>query len=79
MEADLAFAGIDFRDYWLPGGGPTRLSLRRALLLIRALPSTATWRAELAAETRSEKTAKLVSRRDHYAAQKARQEAARDR
>lgn len=39
MEADLAFAGFDFRDYYRPRGGPSRLTLRRLGVLVRHLPS----------------------------------------
>lgn len=38
VEADLAFQGIDLRDLHLPNGGPSRLTPRRLLVLIRGLP-----------------------------------------
>lgn len=38
MEADLAFRGIDFRDFFRPKGGSSRLTLRRLAVLVRALP-----------------------------------------
>lgn len=38
MEADLAFRGIDLRDLHRPGGGPSHLTPRRLLALIRGLP-----------------------------------------
>lgn len=81
MEADLAFRGIDAREFWLPGGGPSRLSLRRMLLLIRGLPYDAAFRRELNAAERASQAHQLTGRRDHYAAIRARQEqeAARDR
>ncbi|MEJ6013818.1 hypothetical protein WG936_08215 [Corynebacterium sp. H127] len=37
MEADLAFAGFDYRDRFLPHGGPSRMTTRRLCLLVWAL------------------------------------------
>lgn len=38
MECDFAFHGLgDFRDAYLPGGGPSKLTIRRVLLLVRGL------------------------------------------
>lgn len=34
MEADFAEHGWDYRDRYLPGGGPSRLTTRRLLLLV---------------------------------------------
>lgn len=38
MEADLAFKGIDLRDFWRRGSG---LTARRLLLLVQSLPHDA--------------------------------------
>lgn len=38
VEADLAYRGIDFRDHFRPGGGSSRLTLRRLAVLLRYLP-----------------------------------------
>lgn len=37
MELDLADMGIDYRDRFKPGGGPSRLTVRRLLLLVDGL------------------------------------------
>ena len=34
VEQDLAAIGIDYRDRWRPGGGPSRLTIRRLLVLV---------------------------------------------
>lgn len=39
MEADLAFRGHDLRDLYRPGGGSSRLTLRRLNVLVRHLPT----------------------------------------
>lgn len=40
MEADLAryYQGQDFRDFYRPKGGESRLTLRRLAVLVRGLP-----------------------------------------
>lgn len=39
MEGDLQFYyGIDLRDLWRPGGGASRLTYRRLLVLVGRLP-----------------------------------------
>lgn len=76
MEADLAFRGIDFRDYWMPGGGHSRLSLRRLLVLIYGLPFESATQAALRADAKRATQSVLAQRRDHYNAKKAEQEAA---
>lgn len=75
MEADLAFRGIDFRDYWLPGGGPSRLSMRRLFVLVKGLPYESALYAAFRAARAKASTDLLPSRRDHYARKKAEQEA----
>lgn len=75
MEADLAFRGIDFRDYWLPGGGPSRLSVRRLWVLVLALPWDSATHTALRAEREHAERDRLTSRRDYYAAKRAEQEA----
>ncbi|MDT9411306.1 hypothetical protein [Corynebacterium rouxii] len=37
VELDFADRGWDYRDFFLPGGGPSRLTLRRLLLLVDGL------------------------------------------
>lgn len=37
MELDLLDRGIDYRDYYRPGGGQSRLTLRRLLLIVEDL------------------------------------------
>lgn len=37
VEQDLAEMGIDFRDWFKPGRGPSRLTTRRLLLLVEAM------------------------------------------
>ena len=40
VEADLQrFHGVDYRDRFLPGGGRSRLTVRRLLLLVDLLPA----------------------------------------
>lgn len=41
MEADFArfYPQIDYRDFYRPNGGPSRLTLRRLLVLVANLPS----------------------------------------
>lgn len=38
MELDLWERGVDYRDFYKPGGGPSRLTLRRLLLIVEDLP-----------------------------------------
>lgn len=53
VEADLAFRGIDMRDLWRRGSG---LTLRRLMVLIRALPPEAVlWAVMREAEEKSHK------------------------
>ena len=40
VEQDLAFMGIDYRDFWRPKGGASRLTLRRLLVLVDGLDRT---------------------------------------
>jgi hypothetical protein len=48
VEADLAFRGIDLRDFYRPGSG---LTPRRLWVLIRRLPGDAAlWHEQAAAE-----------------------------
>lgn len=48
VEGDFAeFYRIDYRDRYLPGGGPSRLTLRRLLLLVERLPSDSAFMSEL--------------------------------
>jgi hypothetical protein len=75
VEADLAFRGIDFRDYWLPRGGPSRLSMRRLFVLLKALPYESELHAAFRAARTKASAELLPSRRDHYARTKAEQEA----
>lgn len=75
MEADLAFRGIDFRDYWLPGGGPSRLSMRRLFVLMKALPYESELHGAFRAARARANAELLPSRRDYYARMKAEQEA----
>lgn len=37
MELDLFDRGVDYRDYYRPGGGASRLTMRRLLLLVADL------------------------------------------
>lgn len=37
VEKDFALMGVDYRDRFKPGGGPSRLTTRRLLLLVDAL------------------------------------------
>lgn len=37
MELDLLDRGVDYRDYYRPGGGQSRLTLRRLLLIVEDL------------------------------------------
>lgn len=76
VEADLAFRQIDFRDYWLPGGGSSRLSLRRLLVLIAGLPYESQLQTALRAADAERRARILPARREHYDAKKAEQEAA---
>lgn len=40
MEADLQLIhGIDYRDRFRPGGGPSQLTIRRLLVLVKYLPA----------------------------------------
>lgn len=41
MEADLAREGHDFRDFYRPRGGASRLTLRRLAVLMRFMPREA--------------------------------------
>lgn len=45
----MAYQGIDFRDFFAPGGGPSRMTPRRLLVLIKALPADAPLWAEVQA------------------------------
>lgn len=48
VEGDFAeFYRIDYRDRYLPRGGPSRLTLRRLLLLVERLPSESAFMSEL--------------------------------
>lgn len=47
VEADFAFRGLDLRDMYRPGSGMT---LRRLLVLIRALPPDSLTHSTLASE-----------------------------
>lgn len=40
VEQDLADRGYDLRDWWRPRGGTSRMTTRRLLLLVDALPKT---------------------------------------
>lgn len=47
---------MDLRDVWLPRGGPSRLTLRRLWVLIKALPADAlTWREWHALQEKAKK------------------------
>lgn len=37
MELDLFDRGVDYRDFYRPGGGESRLTLRRLLLLVEGM------------------------------------------
>lgn len=78
MEADLAFRGIDWRDFYAPGGGAGRISLRRAMVLLHGLPADSAVRASLMASLETAERERLASRRKHYADERARQEVDRD-
>jgi hypothetical protein len=68
VEADLAFQGIDLRDLYRPGSG---LTPRRLLVLIRALPPTATlWAVLEHAEKQAQipTVERIRERQDFYAA-----------
>jgi hypothetical protein len=58
---------VDLRDLYRPGSG---LTLRRLLVMVRALPADATvWAAKAKAEEQAEelaKVAKLRERQDYY-------------
>ena len=48
VEADFQrFYGLDYRDVYRPGGGRTRLTLRRALSLASLLPPESLFKSEL--------------------------------
>lgn len=47
MEADFQrFYRIDYRDFYRPGGGESRLTLRRMLLLVEQLPPESAFQSE---------------------------------
>lgn len=77
MEGDLALSppGIDLRDLYRPGGGPSQLTLRRLLVLIRGLgPHSRTWLLEAQDAEQSEQddtVRQLRAREAHYKAQRA--------
>lgn len=74
VEADLAFQGIDFRDFYLPGGGPGRLSWRRLLVLLQGLPYESATHSQLRADEEAARSAYQRGRIAHYAHKKALQE-----
>lgn len=63
-------AGIDLRDLYRPGGGSSRLTLRRLLVLIRGLPPDSfTWlsvREHNEREERENTVTRLHERTAHY-------------
>ena len=63
---------MDLRDFWLPGGGGSRLSLRRLSVLLRASPVVHAW---VAREKERGVSAHRRGRFDHYKALKTSQEA----
>jgi hypothetical protein len=76
VEADLAMsAGVDLRDLRRPGGGPSRLTLRRLLVLVRGLPpDSLTWLLVGEDNEKAEREAKLQKLRErtaYYESQKA--------
>lgn len=40
MELDFADLGFDLRDWWRPGGGESRMTTRRVLLIVSGLAKT---------------------------------------
>lgn len=65
----------DLRDVYLPGGGPSRLTLRRLLVLVRGLgPDSLTWMAyerSQGEQQRHDNVRKLRERTAYYEQQKA--------
>ncbi len=68
-------AGIDLRDLYRPRGGGSRLTLRRLLVLIRALPmDSLTWLLvgqDSEQAEQDDKITRLRERTAHYEAQRA--------
>lgn len=66
VEGDLAFRGVDLRDLYRKGSGMT---LRRLLVLVRALPPDALTHMTLASEQEKSLTSveRLRERQAHYA------------
>lgn len=75
MEADLAFRGVDFRDFWLPGGGESRLSMRRLFVLLRGFPAETVTHQRLRVEQERADATRKRGRMDHYKSLRASQEA----
>ena len=78
VEGDLAFRGVDLRDFFRPGGGPSGLSLRRLWVLIGAMPYEAAWRSAVRREAGDAKASHLKDRRHYYARKRAEQEGRND-
>jgi len=74
VEADLAFQGVDFRDFYRPHGGVSGLSMRRMLLLVSALPYESATHSQIRADRESARAAHMRGRINHYAEKKAKQE-----
>lgn len=74
VEADLAFTGVDFRDFYRPGGGSSGLSMRRLLALISALPYESATHTQIRAAQEAAKSEHRHGRIRHYANLKATQE-----
>ncbi|CAB0574189.1 hypothetical protein CIP107580_01799 [Corynebacterium diphtheriae] len=62
VEQDLADIGVDFRDFFLPSGGPSRLTTRRLLTLVDGFSkfSTRFWSAIADRDALSEDTIVLT-------------------
>jgi hypothetical protein len=71
----LAFQGIDIRDFYTPGGGASRMTPRRLLVLIKSLPAEAPlWAAVQAADEQSLKpTADQIRERARHYEQRAKE------
>lgn len=68
MEADFAFRGLDFRDLYRRGSGMT---LRRLMVLVKALPPDSLTHLTLAAEeTKALTSVDRLRERQAYYAQK---------